>query len=149
LEACTGMDRDDLVGWGKGVLIMSVVQAIPTFSMSRFKLPRGLCLHINSLIRSFWWGSKKGKRRTHWVSWEVMCSPKADGGLGFRDIELFNIALLARQAWRVLQNPDTLSARVLKSITSRPQTFSVQRWDPTLHRYGGHYWKEEMLLNRG
>jgi hypothetical protein len=81
---------------GNEVLIKSVVQAIPTFSMSLFKLPRGLCLHINSLIRSLWWGSKKGKRHTHWVSWEVMCSPKADGGLRFRDIELFNIALLAR-----------------------------------------------------
>jgi hypothetical protein len=58
---------------GKDILIKSVVQAILTFSMSCFKLPRGLCLHINSLIRNFWWGSKKGKRRTHWVSWEVMC----------------------------------------------------------------------------
>jgi hypothetical protein len=50
---------------GKDILIKSVVQAILTFSMSCFKLPRGLCLHINSLIRKFWWGSKKGKRRTH------------------------------------------------------------------------------------
>jgi hypothetical protein len=50
---------------GKDMLIKSIVQAIPTFSMSCFKLPRGLCIHINSLIRNFWWGSKKGKRRTH------------------------------------------------------------------------------------
>jgi hypothetical protein len=66
---------------GKEVLIKLVLQAIPIFSMLCFKLPKGLCDHINSLIRNFWWGSKKGKRRTHWVSWEVMCSPKAAGGL--------------------------------------------------------------------
>lgn len=37
------------------------------------------------------------------------------GGLGFRDLEMFNLALLARQAWRVLNNPNTLSSLILKA----------------------------------
>jgi hypothetical protein len=35
--------------------------------------------------------------------------------LGFRDIELFNLALLPRQAYHTLMNPETLSARILKA----------------------------------
>jgi hypothetical protein len=101
---------------GKEVLIKSVAQAIPTYSMSCFKLPRGLCHHINSLLRNFWWGSKEGKRKTCWVAWEEMTKPKSLGGVGFRDIELFNLALLARQAWRMVQDPNTLSARILNSV---------------------------------
>lgn len=38
---------------GKEILIKSVAQAVPIFSMSCFKLPRGLCEHINKLLRSF------------------------------------------------------------------------------------------------
>jgi hypothetical protein len=45
-----------------------------------------------------------------------MVQPKYAGGLGFQDIELFNLALLACQAWRVLKEPTTLSARMLKAI---------------------------------
>lgn len=100
---------------GKEVLIKSVAQAVPVYSMSCFKLPSGLCEHINSLIRKFWWGSKEGQRKPSWVSWSTLTRPKFCGGLGFRDIELFSLALLSWQAWRILMEPESLSARVLKA----------------------------------
>jgi hypothetical protein len=104
---------------GKEILRKSVIQVIPTYSMALFKFPRGLCQHITSLIRQFWWGSKKGERKTTWVSWESMTMPKYRGGLGglgFRDIEIFNLALLARQVWRIIMDPNSLSAEILKAV---------------------------------
>jgi hypothetical protein len=40
---------------------------------------------------------------------------KDKGGIGFRDLQKFNQALLARQAWRLIERPDSLCVRIIKS----------------------------------
>ena len=39
---------------GREIVIKVVVQAMPTYTMSCFKLPLGLCTEIEGLIRKFW-----------------------------------------------------------------------------------------------
>ena len=82
---------------GREVLIKSVIQAIPTYSMSCFKLPKGLIKEIEIMIRKFWWGYSGDSKKVHWVKWERLCQGKDFGGLGFKEIEKFNEALLTKQ----------------------------------------------------
>ena len=88
---------------------------IPTYILNCFKLPLGLCDEIESLIRKFWWGQRGDRRKIHWVNYEVLCKPKAEGGMGFKNLALFNDALLAKQAWRLLHNKESLFYRIFKS----------------------------------
>jgi hypothetical protein len=81
---------------GKEVLIKSIAHVIPVFSMSCFRLPRGLCESIASIIRRFRGEVRKGRENLCWVSWDVITKPNSPGGLGFRDMELFNLSLLSR-----------------------------------------------------
>ncbi|KAL9811831.1 hypothetical protein AtNW77_Chr5g0113741 [Arabidopsis thaliana] len=51
----------------------------------------------------------------HWKAWDQLRRPKAEGGLGFKDIEAFNIALLGKQLWRLVTRPKSLLGRIYKS----------------------------------
>ena len=99
---------------GKGLLIQTVAQAILLYVMSCFKLSKGFCHEINMLMATYWWGDSDSKRRIHWKSWDSLCCSKLDGGLGFKDFESFNLALLAKQWWRIMSNEDSVSYKVLK-----------------------------------
>ncbi|XP_074278676.1 uncharacterized protein LOC141602272 [Silene latifolia] len=99
---------------GREVLIKAVAQSIPTYAMSVFRLPANFCDELRSMVSKFWWGSDNGKRKMSWVAWSTLCRSKARGGLGFRDFENFNRALLAKQAWRLGCEDGSLMGRVLK-----------------------------------
>ena len=61
---------------GHEILIKMVAQAIPTYSMSLFKLPKSICDNINSLLARYWWGQTGAERKIHWISWNKLCTSK-------------------------------------------------------------------------
>ncbi|CAL1410909.1 unnamed protein product [Linum trigynum] len=100
---------------GKEVLIKAVAQSQMTYAMSIFSIPMATVKEIQSLITNFWWGQQQEEKKTHWLRWEELSRPKKQGGLGFRDLKCFNIALLGKQLWRIIKEPQSLAARVLKA----------------------------------
>lgn len=91
----------------KEVNIKAVVQALPRYVMGVFKLNIGFCEKYQKIISDFRWGDKDDQRKVHCMSWDCMTKPKRDGGICFRDMYLFNQALLTRQGWTLETYPET------------------------------------------
>ncbi|KAH9792007.1 putative reverse transcriptase/RNA-dependent DNA polymerase [Citrus sinensis] len=71
---------------------------------------------LEIMMNSFWWGSKRnGGGGINWMKWERMCKPKDFGGMGFKQIHIFNVAMLGKQVWKLLTSPTSLVAKVLKA----------------------------------
>ncbi|XP_040987716.1 uncharacterized protein LOC121235437 [Juglans microcarpa x Juglans regia] len=93
---------------GMEILLKAIALAIPSYAMSCFKLPAKLCSEIESMMARYWWRQKNEEKNVHWISWKRTCQSKSIGGMGFKDLEIFNMAMLAKQAWRLLQNKESL-----------------------------------------
>jgi len=90
------------------VLLNAVLNAIPIFYLSFFKLPMKVWKKVVRIQRQFLWGGVNGGNKVSWVKWSAVCLPRASGGLGVRDIRLVNLSLLAKWRWRLLQSEQAL-----------------------------------------
>ena len=121
---------------GKEILIKAVAQAIPVYSMACFDLTKTLCEELSNMINRYWWSQVDKENKIHWASWEKMRKTKKTGGLGFRDLHAINLPMLARQAWRLIQNPASLCAQVLSAryysdgsvLQARPRSGISYTW---------------------
>uniref|UniRef100_A0A8I6XX79 Reverse transcriptase domain-containing protein n=1 Tax=Hordeum vulgare subsp. vulgare TaxID=112509 RepID=A0A8I6XX79_HORVV len=100
---------------GKEILIKACAQAIPVFAMSVFDLTKGLCEQMRTMICRFFCAQQEDDQKIHWLSAEKLTRSKQEGGLGFKDLHTFNLAMFAKHAWRLLDSPKSLCARVLKA----------------------------------
>lgn len=96
---------------GKVTLLKTATQVIPNFWMNMFLIPMEVCDRIEKSVNAFWWGNGITNKGIRWMSWERLCTVKEVGGLGFKSLRIFNIAMLAKQAWRLITSVNLLVTR--------------------------------------
>lgn len=68
------------------------------------------------MINSFWWGhGRTTQRGINLLSWEKLFVHKNHGGMGFKDLTAFNLAMLGKQGWKFFTEPDSLVSRMFKA----------------------------------
>jgi hypothetical protein len=92
------------------------LQSIPSYIMSIFQLPTTLINTIERMMNSFWWGRGTATRRgINWLNWEKLSMHKNHGGMGFKDLSVFNLAMLGKQGWKFQTDPTSLVSRIFKA----------------------------------
>ena len=101
------------------MLIKSILMALYMYVMSALLLPLEGCENLASIIAQFWWSSNPPERGIHWKKWKKLCRSREGGVIGFRLIHEFNLALLGKRLWQIVQFPNSLLARVLSGKYSQ------------------------------
>ncbi|GKC98855.1 RNA-directed DNA polymerase, eukaryota, reverse transcriptase zinc-binding domain protein [Tanacetum coccineum] len=93
---------------GRVQLIASVLSSMQNYWASVFLLPKQVIYEINKILKGFLWCQgelTKGKAK---VSWEYVCKPKNQGGLGLKNLGVWNEVLMIKHLWNVASKKDTL-----------------------------------------
>lgn len=149
--------RGHLEGWktkclsraGRLTLAKSVINGMSTFQMQVQKLPMSVLKELDKCVHRCVWGEYPGERKTHLVSWDVLCRPKDRGGFGLRKAEGMNQALLAKLGWRMMTQGEELWSKIIRQKygfnDDGPVTFKhKQRASPT---WRGLEWASKLLCS--
>ncbi|CAM8940407.1 unnamed protein product [Rhodiola kirilowii] len=125
---------------GKEILIKAVLQALPVYTMSVYSVPRKVVDDISKLIYQFWWNKREGNRGISWLNKETLQKKKCDGGLGFKDLRIFNDAILMKVVWRMIKYPQLLMSKILYAKYCPDQDIFRAR----LGSQASHFWRGVM-----
>ena len=85
-------------------------------SCNALKVSKKVCDEVNGTMVGFWWGQQQDEMKIHWTSWLSLTKRNEKMGFGFKDLNLRNVALLAKQCWRIINNPEAMWVRIVKDI---------------------------------
>ena len=108
---------------GRSELIRSVLQGVECFWLSILPIPVGVRSKIVALCRNFLWGGKATSPKKPLVAWKDVCKPKSEGGLGFIDLNAWNMALMTKSLWNLQAKKDSLWVKWVSHIYLKGQPF--------------------------
>ncbi|XP_074315473.1 uncharacterized protein LOC141651673 [Silene latifolia] len=101
---------------GRIVLIKAVLTTLHRYWGRIFILPKTVIGRIEAVCRAYLWHGTDQNESPALVSWEQVRKPKKQGGLGFKDLHLWNVASISKYAWWVTQKKYHLWVRWVHAV---------------------------------
>ena len=93
---------------GRLVLVNTVLFGMFNFWAQVFIIPQAVVSQVNQICRNFLWGGDAGYKRVPYIAWETLCTPRKQGGLGVKNLNLWNIACIAKLVWAITKKKEHL-----------------------------------------
>ncbi|XP_074288534.1 uncharacterized protein LOC141613690 [Silene latifolia] len=89
-----------------------------------FILPKNVISKIESVCRKYLWHGSDHKESPALVSWDQICQPKKQGGLGLRDFHVWNLATVGKYALWVANKANHLWLRWVHAVYFKTSSWS-------------------------
>jgi len=130
---------------GRVVLLNVVLSSIPLYFLSFFKAPKKVLQEIVKIQRSFLWGGVEENKKICWLSWNNVCKTK-EGGLGIKNVEEFNLALLSKWKWRIITEENAIWYELMKHRYGAPHIKILNTDFPMCGSKDSLWWRDLLLL---
>ena len=108
---------------GRLNLISSVLWSICNFWLAAFRLPRACIREIDKICSSFLWSGVALSSTKAKVSWDAVCKPKSEGGLGLRSLREANEVCCLKLIWRIVSRSNSLWVKWSETYLLRGKSF--------------------------
>ncbi|XP_074298606.1 uncharacterized protein LOC141629519 [Silene latifolia] len=99
---------------GRLVLVKAVLTTLHSYWASLFVLPKGIIAKVEAVCRNFLWDNCADYHRVPLMAWETVCKPKAKGGLGIKNLEMMNKALIGKLVNWIAEDKDIIWVKWVK-----------------------------------
>ena len=128
---------------GRVQLIQSVLAGIQNYWAGMFILPKGVIKQVDMLLRRFLWSGGIDKTHGAKVAWDKVCSPKKEGGLGFKNPFLLNTVLNLKHIWNLFSPlKESLWVKWVHTYLLKDKSF----WTVKPPSQCSWYWKKLLKL---
>lgn len=102
---------------------------------------------INTIVRRFWWAGVQDEDASSPIayrSWNDICKPTEQGGLGIKDLQTVNKSLVIQSAWNIITNKNPFLTAIFKAKYFSNESF----WNVTNQRPRSIFWSSVLQVRQ-
>jgi hypothetical protein len=127
---------------GRLQLLTSVLYSVQVYWTGIFILPKKVIKSIEQKFNRFLWTGKSEGTAKAKVSWNALCFPKKEGGLGLKRLDVWNQSSMLRHIWSLFAKSGSLWVAWVKDYLLKGRSF----WSINIPQNCSWSWRKILKL---